>query len=976
MTKKLALTLLGICALAFGIVTDDPGPMRYEKLDETRHILYVKDGAPVGEIVAAKGNAPKFAAEELQRFIERSTGAKLPIVAEPTGDRPAFMVGIAPEGYDVSALPRDGFIIRTVGDNTYIVGRDEVKFSPELRNQPSGLYYERGTLYGIYGFLERFLGARLVLPIPECEYVRPMKDLDLPAIDFYDRPDNTMRSYSWANAWDDRIQAQISMARNRYQTDTIPNCHGLSRLGYLERFGKEHPEYFALRKNGTRSNNLAEKHGGQLCFSSNVTEEIYKDAKAYLTGVSATDRGVYLNRFKKYIWDWNAAWRGYYFNVMPQDGMTPCQCEKCQAEIAKNPQWASDVVWKMTVDIANRLKAEGIQGEVTQMAYGLLRAIPPFDIPPYVPVMVAVFGPWGERMPGGDAANGASNPSGFTKQLKLVSDWRQKLNHKVWLWTYIDKYSGRNILGVPCSTPRAIGHFLKQVQKDIFGSYGESEADRVSFQAINHYIHCHLLWNSSLDGDELFDGFCRDFFGDGASEMNAFFGMIEELWLVKICANCVMTETGPVQSAPSQRALWNDIYTPAVIAEMQAHVDAAKKAVKGNKAQLASIAYWEREYIGSLKAEAEKFNSSQRSLELMDTFVPEGTPALSGKLDDKVWSTGALLKLRPQKNAPVEVQTEVRLLRDSQNIYVGVRCQEPRMAERHVFPLKHDDTSVWESDSIELFFNPEATRKGYYQFMFNTEGAFTDTKYDKVNKKHDLSYESNAKVLHSLGENEWTMEVAIPLASLGNARKYAFDICRSRVIANDSAPARYHQWSPFAKSYGDVENYGTISFDQNQLENLVDNPTFADPQKKRWFGKWYCSQELYDASKVSYDDTIFMFSGRSLKLVCDAPKEFKDWTMAGQYINGLKPNTKYRLTAYLKIDNKNPKGKQGVFFVFNDGVNQGLPQPGSIKESLPWTAFSFEVTTHEQLGPKPYIRIVSAINGTVWIDGIILQEIK
>ena len=133
MSRKITVALLSVCALVWAYTLDDPGPMRYEKLDETRSVVYVQDGTPVGEIVAAKGAGPKFAAEELQQFIERSTGAKLPIVSALTGGKPAFMVGIAPDGFDVATLPRDGFIIRTVGDNTYIVGQDEVQYSPVSR---------------------------------------------------------------------------------------------------------------------------------------------------------------------------------------------------------------------------------------------------------------------------------------------------------------------------------------------------------------------------------------------------------------------------------------------------------------------------------------------------------------------------------------------------------------------------------------------------------------------------------------------------------------------------------------------------------------------------------------------------------------------------------------------------------------------------------------------------------------------------
>lgn len=298
------------------------------------------------------------------------------------------------------------------------------------------------------------------------------------------------------------------------------------------------------------------------------------------------------------------------------------------------------------------------------------------------------------------------------------------------------------------------------------------------------------------------------------------------------------------------------------------------------------------------------------------------------------------------------------------------------MADRHLFTLKHDDSSVWESDSIEIFLDADASRHRYAQLMLNTAGAYCDLMVDKASTKHDLSYESNAKVLYGTRDNAWTMEVAFPLESLGNARKYGFDICRSRVLKNDNSVARYYQWTPFARRYGDVENFGTISFDAIESKNLIDNASFDKPQKGRWFGKWNCEQKHMDSKQVSLDKSIFMFGGQSLKLEGKYSPNYKEWVTVGQYLDGIKPNTKYRLTAYLKIDAKEPSQKGSVFFFFNDGVNHQLPKAGGIRETIPWTAFVFDFTTRDNITKRPYLRLYNSLNGTAWLDGVILQELE
>ncbi|MBO5722749.1 MAG: hypothetical protein J6S19_06505, partial [Lentisphaeria bacterium] len=47
-------------------------------------------------------------------------------------------------------------------------------------------------------------------------------------------------------------EQNLMFYRTRMETFMEPNCHGLARYCYVERFGKEHPEFFALKDNGQR----------------------------------------------------------------------------------------------------------------------------------------------------------------------------------------------------------------------------------------------------------------------------------------------------------------------------------------------------------------------------------------------------------------------------------------------------------------------------------------------------------------------------------------------------------------------------------------------------------------------------------------------------------------------------------------------------------------------------------------------------
>ena len=139
----------------------------------------------------------RFAAEEFQQIYQRAGGAELPITSEVTRDKHHVFIGAGAAmrasavGFDVESFGQEDFRIVVRDGNIVIAG-----------GQP------RGTLYGVYTFLEDYLGVRFLTPdvthVPPLGHWRVIEPVDRffhPPMDFrwvsyeanYQRPDFAAR---------------------------------------------------------------------------------------------------------------------------------------------------------------------------------------------------------------------------------------------------------------------------------------------------------------------------------------------------------------------------------------------------------------------------------------------------------------------------------------------------------------------------------------------------------------------------------------------------------------------------------------------------------------------------------------------------------------------------------------------------------------------------------------------------------------
>ena len=551
------------------------------------------------EVVAARKpyGTTRIAIEEMTNAISRAFGRQVPWVARPTAGKVSIVVGTnewsAAAGIDVRTLPRDGFVMKTVGGRIFIAGRDSpvANAAASIRRGggvPAGEY---ATLFGVYEFLERFANARFYFPGEFGTLIPRTERIDVPQLNEGCAPEYLVRSYYAGNhaKWYEGGRPSdrpLSWLRNRMETESIPCCHGSIRFRYSERFAKDHPEYFALvggRRLVAHDGSHPSMRNGHLCWSSGVVDEIEKDVLSYLRGEPASVRGVCGWSPGKFAWGKNCA-QGRYVDIMPNDSFQKCQCERCKAAWKDDRNYASELVWGVTARIAQKVLDEGLDGFVTQMAYHPYARVPDFPLPKNVLVMTAVNGPYS-----------LGNAKAAAEQERRAREWMEKTGRKTWLWTYPRK--DEEMDGAPSLCPRVWGRYFKGIAPYAIGAFAESETDRWFFNHLNYYVFGKVCWNSKVDVDALLAEYYRRMFGAAADGMRRIYEELEETWLKRVVGRTVETPLGPVVCWPDTHALWTEIYSPSRVKGWLDAADAAAAMLDPASAERGRVAFVRRELI-------------------------------------------------------------------------------------------------------------------------------------------------------------------------------------------------------------------------------------------------------------------------------------------------------------------------------------------------------------------------------------------
>lgn len=941
----------------------------------------VKDGKVNFEIVVPADAAPtaKFAGREAAELLGKAFGVKFKVLANPTGKCPAIIIGspkIASKlGIDLAKFDRDGFVIKSTPQGVVIIGRDDPKKTERVT------LADHATLFGTYDFLERFAGMRFYLPGDYGTVVPKMKSWALPQIDIYERPDFYQRLYSdWAGKRGREFKKdtlQINRLRHRYQTRNIYYCHGLRELNYGNRFGKSHPEYFALASNGKRiidteytgSGHWDESH---FCYSSKVKDEFIADAVSYLKGEAASVRGVIERRKRKVGWHWVFPAGGKFFSISPPDGVKKCTCAKCAPETIKGtPEQQRDHYWRFFRDVALGVKKAGVDGFLTVPCnYSWWKGMPPAcEIPDNLILDFSMRGPWNEL-----------NPVPRDREVAELKAWSEKIKGKLLLWTYPGKYYGV-FPGIPASTPRSSATFMKRVKSYALGCYYEGTTDYLFFEYLNFYIYGKVLWNVDVDVEKLLDEHHTLMFGPAAKQMKEFFESLERNWM-KMANNSVDTSLGPVTMYPSETEMWNTVYSLAERKRLSALFDEAEKITADQPEFLARVKTLRREMWQPALQRAEDFNGRKRAIARWGAFMPEAAkaPRLDGKLDDPAWQTAEVITLiSSRKKMPTEVQTTVRALRDKDYFYFGFECEDKGIVDTVVRPF--DNNEIWKDSGVEVFLSPDKNRERCYQVMVNASGSMADLRSVKGIRDWSWNSKAEAKSVITPGKG-WVTEIRIPRSSLPEAAATGMLANMTRRYTPPKRKGVSYVWGPFyLKDNNEVGHFGTLRFQKETEINLIKDGDFdreANPKRSGDCGAWWIARGKFPLT------SDFRLKGKYALLLDSATLKQGD-SITIQQRPPFKPDTEYELSFFARMENVKPEAAYSSgFYVRIDDLSrkeQCFPNrsTAALSGSLDWTPMTFRFKTSKTVLPGRKTRLsfnLRKATGKVWIDNVALYEVK
>ena len=904
-----------------------------------------------------------WACHVLQESLKTATGFDASVVDAPSGSKMAIIVGDCDEsrkaGIDVGKLPEEGYVILRKGGKLFLAGRDSKTDDPKKNVWMQR--YKRASLSATYDFLERFAGARFVFPGEYGTVIPERKALFLPKeIDILERPDFSVRTLHVTNAKNtsrgafDKIDGvmytnQVILS-GRWSEFAIPFIHGLAHIDLVERFKDTHPEYFALMPDGKRHCFAATNHFGHICFSNKeLRDVIYEDIKAFLTGRPAKERGI--------KWWRGSALNGKYASVMPHDSFYWCCCDEC-AKIAKGAGFChsglpieerqkaaaaiNDVIWKFTKEMAERLTKDGIDGSVTQMAYHPSKEPPDFKLPENIEIQVAT--------------PGLGNRRHWENDRALLQRWKDKTGKSLSVWTYPGKHMGKAAMrGIPAMMHHQMGEYFQFLGDNCCGAFIEEETDYIIFNFLNDYVFSHVAWNNSTDVNELLDDAYAALFGAGAAPMKKYFDTLEHLWCDRIIGNSVDTEKGPVYTLPTVYDVWLNIYSKKQMAEFDKLFDEAEFLAANDKGAVGRIKYI-REHFHGIIAEAKQ----RQQMEYGGYKEWTITPGEKAWLHHRFWKK-------------TEVRTWATVNDDGDDLVVSWHCEEPKVKNMVAeAPADVLDGAPYLDSDVEFFINPSGDRKNFYQFAVNSKGALYDS--HMIVSKSDTSWNSGAKVIPEIGEDYWKVIIRIPKKSLGELNKdgVPMNFARHRVLnENGRESVEDYQWTLTSDNgFSDISAWGSLVW--KAKVNLLANADFEQVNEKGMPLNWNIWREEKDNPevKVTLDTKEFLTGGQSLRF----DKPLSGRILANQKYKG-KPNTKYRLSFYVKTENVVPGQLHVGAGSWIQAGKKVMPYPNPrVHGTTEWIRQATDFETDD--GGAYSIGLWNWYSsGTAWFDHVVLEEI-
>lgn len=462
-----------------------------ETLKETnRYITLADKGFTSYKIIIARGTslAVFHAAEELRMFLGQISGASFKIAFDDIKQTEyEIIIGsnnhLSALGLDIdfNMLGSEGFKLITSGKTLVIAGSDK-----------------RGCLYGVYTFLEDFLGCRFftedvtVIPKRNAIYLPEINDTQIPVLEY--------RESYFKDYWDGDFYARLKCNGNAglltemhgYKMEYCHFVHSFNALVPPDKYFNNHPEYFS------EINGIRIKDYTQLCLTNPDVLEIAKETVRQWIKENP-DAAI--------------------ISVSQNDWHNFCTCEKCSAIDNYEDSHAGTLIHFVN-KIAESIENEFPHVAIDTLAYQYTRK-PPLYVRPRKNVIVRLC----------SIECCFSHPLSecdISFKADLIG-W-SKVCKRLHIWDYVVNFA-HSLSPFPnfrVLQPN-IKFFIEHNVTGIFEEGNNSNRESGEFNALKQYILAKLLWNPDYDVDTGIAEFLNAYYGMAANEIKRYFDLIHNI---------------------------------------------------------------------------------------------------------------------------------------------------------------------------------------------------------------------------------------------------------------------------------------------------------------------------------------------------------------------------------------------------------------------------------------------------------------
>lgn len=466
-------------------------------------------GADISEYVitvpSGASECMKYAADELAKYIEKSCSVKLEIKTAPAESAHVIALELDPTAtggglYDGGELGNDGYHITVADGQMKIIGGNM-----------------RGNAYGVYDFLEKYIGWRFLAG--ECEYLYESDGIEIDGVDYTALPAFTYRGSTYHGTTYDTV---MSLRDNT--TDSWKISHGTAKYGYGTGTMWYHAHSFAYQVDGYAPSEiygneaaLQLDYWSQPCF----TDEQIRD--------NIVQSMMYLLEERVDGFGYRIGYEATFISCSMNDNMSFCTCKDC-----RNASREEGSVSGPYLELINYAAAAVEERYPGMMVYAItyIKTIPKTVRPAdNVVIHFCISGCNNHPLESDECASNKMTTLGRNNvtEYAALCDW-VSISKNIYVWYYASCF---NCYLAPAPI---LTNFLQDMQTfeklGIDGVYVESSSreDYHYFNRLQKYLSYKLMWNPDITEEEysaMIDEYLRLVYGDSWDCLRDYLDMAE-----------------------------------------------------------------------------------------------------------------------------------------------------------------------------------------------------------------------------------------------------------------------------------------------------------------------------------------------------------------------------------------------------------------------------------------------------------------